>query len=82
MKKIILSITILLIQGVSLAQNYGSPSYEQQEKWRRIAHQEGQKTMVQSTVKNFFRNKIIFLVIGGVIAAIGGLAISSNKKEE
>ncbi len=82
MKKIILLLSILLFQGISLAQIYESPSYEQQEEWRRIAHEEGQKTMVQSTVKNFFRNKIIFLVIGGVIAVIGGVAISSNKKGE
>jgi hypothetical protein len=82
MKTVAMVVMIFLFQGISQAQNYEGPSYEQQSEWRRIAHEEGQKTMVKSTVKNYFRNKLIFLVIGGVIVAIGGMAAASNKNEE
>jgi hypothetical protein len=81
MKTFILIFMIVLFQGFAHAQNYDGPTAEQQAEWRRIAQEEGQKTLATSTVKNFFRNKLIFLVIGGVIIAIVGLTMSSEKKE-
>jgi len=80
MRTFILATIIVLSQGFVHAQNYPGPSSEQQAEWRRIAREEGQKTVASSTVKNFFRNKLIFLVIGGVIVAIVGLSGGSKKK--
>jgi hypothetical protein len=82
MRTLILVSIIVLFQGFAHAQNNDGPSAKQQAEWRRIAQEEGQKTVATSTVKNFFRNKLIFLVIGGVIIAIVGLALSSEKKED
>lgn len=82
MKTIITGALVVLFNTMSIAQNFEGPSYEQQAEWRREAHEAGQKTMVTSTVKNFFKHKIIFIVIGGAIALIGGAAMSTNKNEE
>ncbi len=82
MRTFILATMIILSQGYIHAQNYPEPSSEQQAEWRRIAREEGQKTVASSTVINFFRNKLIFLVIGGAIIAIGGMAVSSRKNED
>ena len=49
--------------------------------WHRIAKAEGEKTMISSTIKNFFRNKMIFLLIGGAVVVIGG-AISKNSNKD
>ncbi len=82
MKTLITGAFVVLFNTLSIAQNFEGPSYEQQVEWRREAHEAGQKTMVTSTVKNFFKHKIIFIVIGGAIALIGAAAMSTNKNEE
>jgi hypothetical protein len=63
------------------AQNVEPPSAELQAEWHRIAKEEGQKSVASNTVKNFFRNKLIFLVIGGAIALVGGAVAMSNTEK-
>ena len=59
MKTILLVLATLFITTQYKAQNNEALSAEQMAEWRRIAHEEGQKTVVGSTIKNFFRNKLI-----------------------
>ncbi len=82
MKKLILVFVVVFITIQYNAQNYNEPSAEQQAEWRKIAHEEGQKSMGNSVVMNFFRNKFIFLVIGGVIVLIGTSAASSKNHDK
>jgi hypothetical protein len=82
MKTIYIFITALILSIPVNAQNVEAPSAEQQAEWSRIAHEEGQKSVASNTVKNFFRNKLIFLVIGGAIALVGGAVAMSNKDEK
>ncbi len=82
MKTIISGAFVVLIHSLTMAQNFEGPSMEQEAEWRRQAHDAGQKTVVNSTVKNFFKHKLIFLVIGGAIAVIGGASMSSTKNDE
>jgi len=82
MKTIYVLFTSLLLSLQLNAQNTESPTAEQQAEWRRIAHEEGQKSVATNTVKNFFRNKLIFLVIGGAIALVGGAVAMSDKDEK
>jgi hypothetical protein len=81
MKTILLVLATVFITTQYKAQNNEAPSAEQMAEWRRIAHEEGQKTVVGSTIKNFFRNKLIFLVIGGAVVLIGGAFAVSNKDQ-
>jgi hypothetical protein len=81
MKTILLVLATVFITTQYKAQNNEAPSAEQMAEWRRIAHEEGQKTVVSSTIKNFFRNKMILLVVGGLVVAIGGAIVNSTKKE-
>ena len=80
MKKTLITITAIILSFQIIAQDYSAPSPEQQAEWRRIAHEEGQKTVVSSTVKNFFKNKLILLVVGGAVVAVGSVVFS--KKDE
>jgi hypothetical protein len=82
MKTIYVLCTSLMLSLQLNAQNTEPPTAEQQAEWRRIAHEEGQKSVASNTVKNFFRNKLIFLVIGGAIALVGGAVTMSNKEEK
>lgn len=82
MKTMIVLLTSLILSLQLSAQNVEPPSAEQQAEWRRIAHEEGQKSVASNTVKNFFRNKLIFLVIGGAIAVVGGAIAFSNKDKK
>lgn len=82
MKTIYVLFTSLMHSLQLNAQNTEPPSAEQQAEWRRIAHEEGQRSVASNTVKNFFRNKLIFLVIGGAIALVGGAVAMSNKNEK
>jgi len=82
MKTMIVLLTSLFLSLQLSAQNVEPPSAEQQAEWRRIAHEEGQKSVASNTVKNFFRNKLIFLVIGGAIAVVGGAIAFSNKDKK
>ncbi len=82
MKTIYVLFASLMLSIQLNAQNTEPPSAEQQPEWRKIAHEEGQKSVASNTVKNFFRNKIIFLVIGGAIALVGGVVATSNKDEK
>ena len=81
MKTIYLLFTSLILSIQLNAQNIEPPSAEKQAEWRRIAKEEGQKSVGTNTVKNFFRNKLIFLVIGGAIALVGGAVAMSNKEK-
>ena len=81
MKTILLILPTVLLSLQYKAQNNEVPSAEQITQWRRIANEEGQKSVTSYTVKNFFRNKLIFLVIGGAVALIGGVVAMSNKEE-
>jgi hypothetical protein len=81
MKTFLLVLATVFITTQYKAQNNEAPSAEQITEWRRIAHEEGQKTVVGSTIKNFFRNKLIFLVIGGAVVLIGGAFAVSNKDQ-
>ena len=81
MKTFLLVLATVFITTQYKAQNNEAPSAEQMAEWRRIAHEEGQKTVVGSTIKNFFRNKLIFLVIGGAVVLIGGAFAVSNKDQ-
>ena len=80
MKKTLITITAIIFSFQIIAQDYSAPSPEQQAEWRKIAHEEAQKTVVSSTVKNFFKNKLILLVVGGAVVAIGSVVFS--KKDE
>lgn len=82
MKTIYVLFTSLILSIQVSAQNVEPPTDEQQAEWRRIAHEEGQKSVVSNTVKNFFRNKLIFIVIGGAIALVGGAVAMSNKDKK
>ena len=82
MKTIYVFFTSLILSIQLNAQNIEPPSAEQQAEWRRIAHEEGQKSVASNTVKNFFRNKLIFIVIGGAIALVGGAVAMSNKDKK
>ncbi len=82
MKTMIVLLTSLILSLQLSAQNVEPPSAEQQAEWLRIAHEEGQKSVASNTVKNFFRNKLIFLVIGGAIAVVGGAIAFSNKDKK
>ena len=82
MKTIYVLFTSLMLSLQLNAQNTEPPTAEQQAEWQRIAHEEGQKSVGSNTVKNFFRNKLIFLVIGGAIALVGGAVAMSNKDEK
>lgn len=82
MKTIYVLFTSLILSIQVSAQNVEPPTAEQQAEWRRIAHEEGQKSVAFNTVKNFYRNKLIFLVIGGVIALVGGAVAMSNKDKK
>ncbi|MFM7682781.1 MAG: hypothetical protein ACKO7P_08550 [Bacteroidota bacterium] len=82
MKTMIVLLTSLILSLQLSAQNVEPPTAEQQDEWRRIAHEEGQKSVASNTVKNFFRNKLIFLVIGGAIAVVGGAIAFSNKDKK
>ena len=81
MKTFLLVLATVFITTQYKAQNNEALSAEQMAEWRRIAHEEGQKTVVGSTIKNFFRNKLIFLVIGGSVVLIGGAFAVSNKDQ-
>ena len=81
MKTFLLVLATVFITTQYKAQNNEAPSAEQMAEWRRIAHEEGQKKVVGSTIKNFFRNKLIFLVIGGAVVLIGGAFAVSNKDQ-
>ena len=81
MKTILLVLATVFLSLQYKAQNNEVPSAEQITQWRRIANEEGQKSVTSYTVKNFFRNKLIFLVIGGAVALIGGVVAMSNKEE-
>jgi len=81
MKTIYVLFTSLMFCLQINAQNAEPPSAEQTAEWRRIAHEEGQKSVATNTVKNFFRNKLIFLIIGGAIALVGGAIAMSNKEK-
>ncbi len=81
MKKIILLSYLTCSLFYASAQNLNGPSEEQMNEWHRIAKAEGEKTMISSTFKNFFRNKLIFFIIGGVVVVVGG-AISQNSKKD
>lgn len=81
MKTILLVLATVFLSLQYKAQNNEVPSAEQITQWRRIANEEGQKSVTSNTVKNFFRNKLIFLVIGGAVALIGGVVAMSNKEE-
>jgi hypothetical protein len=79
-KRVVFFLFILVCSANITAQvNQQIPTDEQEKKWRRIANEEGQNTMVESTVKNFFRNKLIFLVIGGVVVGLGAISLRSKK---
>ena len=82
MKTIYVLFTSLILSIQVSAQNVEPPTAEQQAEWRRIAHEEGQKSVASNTVKNFFRNKLIFIVIGGAIALVGGAVAMSNKDKK
>jgi hypothetical protein len=81
MKTIYVLFSSLMLSVQLNAQNVEPPSEEQMAEWRRIAHEEGQKSVASNTVKNFFRNKLIFLVIGGAVALVGGAVAMSNKEK-
>jgi hypothetical protein len=81
MKTILLVLATVFLSLQYKAQNNEVPSAEQITQWRRIANEEGQKSVTSYTVKNFFRNTLIFLVIGGAVALIGGVVAMSNKEE-
>jgi hypothetical protein len=81
MKTIYVLFTSLILSIQLYAQNVEPPSAEQQAEWHRIAKEEGQKSVGTNTVKNFFRNKLIFLVIGGAIALVGGAVAMSNTEK-
>ena len=81
MKTILLVLATVLLSLQYNAQNNEAPSAEQITEWRRIAHEQGQKSVASNTVKNFFRNKLIFLVIGGAVALIGGVVVMSNNEQ-
>ena len=81
MKTFLLVLATVFLTTQYKAQNNEAPSAEQMAEWRRIAHEEGQKKVVGSTIKNFFRNKLIFLVIGGAVVLIGGAFAVSNKDQ-
>jgi hypothetical protein len=82
MKTIYVLFTSLILSIQLNAQNVEPPSAEQMAEWKRIAHEEGQKSVASNTVKNFFRNKLIFLVFGGAIALVGGAVAMSNKDDK
>jgi hypothetical protein len=81
MKTIYVLFSSLMLSVQLNAQNVEPPSEEQMAEWRRIAYEEGQKSVASNTVKNFFRNKLIFLVIGGAVALVGGAVAMSNKEK-
>ena len=81
MKKIILLLSLTCSLFYANAQNLNAPTEAQMNEWHRIAKAEGEKAMISSTITNFFRNKIIFLIIGGAIVIVGG-AISKNSNED
>ena len=79
-KRVVFFLFILVCSAnISAQVNQQIPTDEQEKEWRRIANEEGQNTMVESTVKNFFRNKLIFLVIGGVVVGLGAISLRSKK---
>jgi hypothetical protein len=82
MRTLLTMLLILLFQGICLSQDIPAPTYEQEREWRQQAEEAGRGTMFTSTVRNFYRNKLIFLVIGGIVVAIGGFYTLSDKKEE
>lgn len=82
MKTIYVLFTSLVLSIQLNAQNVEPPTAEQQAEWRRIAQEEGQKSVASNTVKNFFRNKLIFLVIGGAVALVGGAVAVSTKDKK
>jgi hypothetical protein len=82
MKTLLTLLLIVLFQGICLSQDIPAPTYEQEREWRQQAEEAGRETMFTSTVKNFYRNKLIFLVIGGIAVAICGFSALSDKKEE
>jgi len=82
MKTLLTMLLIVLFQGICFSQDIPGHTYEQEREWRQQAEEAGRKTMFTSTVKNFYRNKLIFLVIGGIVVAIGGFSALSDKKEE
>jgi hypothetical protein len=81
MKTIYVLFSSLMLFVQLNAQNVEPPTEGQMAEWRRIAHEEGQKSVASNTVKNFFRNKLIFLVIGGAVALVGGAVAMSNKEK-
>ena len=81
MKKIILLLSLTCSLFYVSAQNLNGPTEAQMNEWHRIAKAEGEKTMISSTITNFFRNKIIFLIIGGAVVIVGG-AISKNSNKD
>jgi hypothetical protein len=80
MKTILLVLATVFITTQYKAQNNEVPSAEQIE-WRRMAHEEGQTMMTGSFVSSYLKHKIILLVVGVVVVAIGGAIVNSNKNE-
>ena len=81
MKTFLLVLATVFITTQYKAQNNEAPSAEQMAEWRRIAHEEGQKSVPWNVVRIFFRNKLIFLVLGGAVVLIGGAFAVSNKDQ-
>jgi hypothetical protein len=81
MKTILLVLATAFITTQYNAQNNEAPSAEQMAEWRKMAHEEGQKTLKVSFVSSYLKHKIILLVVGAVVVAIGGAIVNSNKNE-
>ena len=70
MKILLLILLLFAFQTNGNCQNYNHPSAEQQREWHQKAEKEGKKTVLRNTAKNFYRNKLIFLIIGGAVALL------------
>ena len=82
MKTILLVLLTVFITLDYNAQNTISSKLEQTTKSISIAQIKGKEIIAGSFVSNYFRNKIILLVLGGIAVAIGGAIVNSNKKQD
>ena len=81
MKTFLLVLATVFITTQYKAQNNEALSAEQMAEWRRMAHEEGQTMMTGSFVSSYLKHKIILLVVGVVVVAIGGAIVNSTKNE-
>ena len=82
MKTLFTLLLLLSINFTMQAQYNNGPSAEQQLELRKKAREAGEEATQKSFIYYFFRNKLIFILIGGALIGGGSLLFHDGDEPE